>query len=154
MNSSIPQRHIRPAKLSDIESIAHLMADYYREDGYWFQPDLARENLNLFLSNHQLGGILVAGTTDQVTGYIIVTFGFSFEYGGRDAFIDELFVAQDFRGHNLGRELLDSAIVFCRENDVKVLHLEVEREKEMARQFYARTGFTDHDRFLMTLDLR
>ncbi|HNB72354.1 MAG TPA: GNAT family N-acetyltransferase, partial [Acidobacteriota bacterium] len=56
--------------------------------------------------------------------------------------------------HNLGRELLDSAIAFCRENGVKVLHLEVEREKEMARQFYARTGFTDHDRFLMTFDLR
>jgi GNAT superfamily N-acetyltransferase len=36
-------------------------------------------------------------------GYIVLAFGFSFETGGRNAFIDELYVAPEHRGKGIAR---------------------------------------------------
>ncbi|MGB8330919.1 MAG: GNAT family N-acetyltransferase [Polyangiales bacterium] len=49
----------------------------------------------------------------EVPGYLIVTLGFSFERGGRDGFIDELFIDARFRGHRLGREAIAVAEAYC-----------------------------------------
>jgi ribosomal protein S18 acetylase RimI-like enzyme len=38
----------------------------------------------------------------------------------------------------------------CREAGVRALHLEVERANARARALYARSGFTDQDRLLLT----
>ena len=85
-----------------------------------------------------------------VAGYLAVTLGFSFEYRGRDAFIDELYVSEIYRGQGLGREALDVAEAYCFEKGVNVLHLEVEPHRETAHELYRRVGFEDHDRILMS----
>jgi GNAT superfamily N-acetyltransferase len=79
-----------------------------------------------------------------------VALGFSFEYRGREAFVDELFIAESHRGRGLGREALEIAEAYCREAGVNALHLEVERHREDALELYRRRGFTDHGRTLMT----
>ncbi len=86
----------------------------------------------------------------RVVGYLAVTLGFSLEYRGRDAFIDELFIEPGSRGLGLGREALEIAERYCRECGVRALHLEVERHHQSAFELYRRTGFEDHDRYLMT----
>ena len=42
----------------------------------------------------------------------------------------------------------------CRAAGVHALHLEVERDKRRAIDFYRRAGFEDHDRYLMTKRIR
>lgn len=35
-------------------------------------------------------------------GYVILTLGFSLEYGGRDAFIDEFYIQANYQGQGIG----------------------------------------------------
>jgi hypothetical protein len=44
------------------------------------------------LAEQDLGQVWVLVRDHQPAGYMVITFGYSLEFGGRDAFIDELFV--------------------------------------------------------------
>jgi diamine N-acetyltransferase len=87
---------------------------------------------------------------EEPVGYIVLTVSFSFEYRGRDAFIDELYVAKEFRGRGIGRRAMDFVEAVAREVGVNAIHLEVSRHNDPAIDLYRRTGFMDHDRYLMT----
>ena len=79
-----------------------------------------------------------------------MTLGFSLEYRDRDAFIDELYIAEHSRGMGLGREGLAVAEAYCRDRNVKAVHLEVEAHRVPALELYRRAGFEPHQRHLMT----
>jgi ribosomal protein S18 acetylase RimI-like enzyme len=87
---------------------------------------------------------------DATAGYLVLTFGFSLEFGGRDALIDELYVRENFRGRGLGRASLVLAAEVCREEGIRALHLEVDRVNTRAQGVYRQAGFRDHDRYLLT----
>ena len=127
------------------------MRRYYAEDGYSFDETGARRALRELIEKETLGRVWVAEDAGDVIGYLAVTLGFSLEYRGRDAFIDELYIAADHRGRGLGREALEIAQRYCRDQGARALHLEVERHRTAARELYRRIGFEDHDRGLMTL---
>jgi len=140
----------RPAVEQDVDAITAMMRKYYAEDGYPFADAEARQAVTDLVRDDNLGRLWAILDQTRIVGYLAVTLGFSLEYRGRDAFIDELFVAEEARGKGLGREALEMAEAYCRERGVKALHLEVERHREPAYELYRRTGFETHDRFLMT----
>lgn len=144
----------RPATERDIAAVLELMRLYYAEDGYPFAEAEARQAALRLLQNEHLGGLWVAVEEHGVVGYLAVTLGFSLEYRGRDAFLDELYIAEESRDRGLGREALALAEAYCREHGVQALHLEVERHRKKALALYRRNGFAEHDRFLMTKRLK
>lgn len=77
-------------------------------------------------------------------------FGFSFEYGGRDAFIDELYLDKAYRGKGHGKAVLEQAAIEAKELGVKAIHLEVERHNASGRKLYTKSGFETSDRELMS----
>jgi GNAT superfamily N-acetyltransferase len=81
---------------------------------------------------------------------MIVGFGFSIEFGGKDALLDELFLLPQFRGLGLGSEAIAFAISLCKQDGVAALHLEADHFNERAHDLYLRLGFKDHKRHLMT----
>ena len=91
-----------------------------------------------------------AGAAASLLGYLAVTFGWSLEWGGRDAFVDELYLAPSHRGGGIGRTAIALAEDACRAAGVRALHLEVERENARGRALYARAGFADTERLLLT----
>lgn len=129
------------------------MAAYYAEDDYPFDERASRAAVEALLRNGALGALWVAAPNGEVVGYLAVTLGFSLEYRGNDAFIDELYLAEEARGTGLGSEALRVAEEYCRASNVRALHLEVERHRSPAMQLYRKSGFVDHDRFLMTKHL-
>jgi ribosomal protein S18 acetylase RimI-like enzyme len=143
----------RPARPADIASILELQRGYYAEDGYVFDDEAAEGALRALAAEPTLGRLWVAEDADGVAGYLAVTLGFSLEYRGRDAFVDELFLAPRLRGRGMGRRALVVARDFCRERGVRALHLEVEHHRDPALELYRRFGFVDHERRLMTLTL-
>jgi GNAT superfamily N-acetyltransferase len=141
---------IRPARPDDCDRILPLMARYYAEDGYPFVPAEARAALERLLGDGRLGRLWVFVDGDDVVGYAALTLGYSLEYRGRDAFVDELYLRPDRRGGGRGPRVLPLMEDACRELGVRALHLEAERRKPRLLDFYRRAGFESHDRHLMT----
>jgi ribosomal protein S18 acetylase RimI-like enzyme len=140
----------RPAQPADISALLGLQAAYYVEDGNPFVETVAREVWTALLSDDRLGRVWVAEAGPSLVGYAVLTLGYSLEHRGRDAFLDELYVAPPARGRGLGRKLMELLETACSELGVQALHLEVERDKAQAQALYRRRGFESHDRFLMT----
>jgi GNAT superfamily N-acetyltransferase len=140
----------RPASAGDVAAIVALMRGYYAQDGYTFVDAEARAAALMLIADPSLGRLWVARDGGTIVGYVAVALGFSFEYRGREAFVDELLIAESHRGRGLGREALEIAEAYCREAGVNALHLEVERHRSNALELYRRRGFADHGRYLMT----
>ncbi|MXP64633.1 GNAT family N-acetyltransferase [Roseomonas sp. M0104] len=85
----------------------------------------------------------------EALGYLILTLGYSVEYGGRDGFIDDLYLAPALRGQGAGRHLLGFALEQAARLGINTLHLEVEAENPRAHRLYRQAGFEETGRRLM-----
>ena len=110
----------------------------------------ARSAFRQFLAIPRFGRIWLVYDGRALVGYIILTIGFSFEFRGHDAFIDELYIVPAHRRRGLGREAMAFVEQAARELGVKAMHLEVDRGKHPALELYRHTGYQDHHRLLMT----
>ena len=140
----------RPAEPTDVDAIVAMMRGYYAQDGYTFVEAEARAAALMLIKDPAMGRLWVVQDKQTIVGYVAVALGFSFEYRGREAFVDELLIAESHRGRGLGREALAIAEAYCRDAGVNALHLEVERHRERALELYRRRGFADFGRYLMT----
>src|SRR5687767_53169 len=82
----------RPAKAGDVDAIVAMMRPYYEEDGYPFVESEARAAAHALVNEPHLGRLWVTCDGERVVGYVAATLGFIFEYRGREAFVDELFI--------------------------------------------------------------
>jgi len=88
---------------------------------------------------------------DQVpVGFSVISFGFSLQYKGRDAYLDELYISTDFRWKGIGKATLHFLEEYCRSVGVHAVHLEVARRNLPAQSLYRKAGFQDHDHYLLT----
>ena len=115
-----------------------------------FNESSARAAFHQFLSLPTFGRIWLIFDGAALVGYIILTVGFSFEFRGHDAFIDELYIAPAQRRRGFGRRAMAFVEQEAREMGVNAIHLEVDPGNDSARELYRRTGYVDHNRFLMT----
>lgn len=155
VNASLPEGlAIRAARAADLEPLHALRRDFNREDGTPFHDEPARAALAAALGDERFVRIWVLADGDTLVGFAILTFGYSLEFLGRDAFVDELYLAPGYRGRQLGGRLLEVMEATCRAEQVRALHLEVDASNERARRLYRRWGFADHSRLLMSKWLR
>jgi GNAT superfamily N-acetyltransferase len=140
----------RLADPTDMGLLVEFMREYYEFDHLPFNEPLAHAALRNLLSNDSLGRIWLIYAEDQAIGYVVLTLGYSLEYQGRDAFIDELYLRSAYRGQGIGTQSLQFVERAARSLGVRALHLEVERKNTAAQAFYRQEGFADHNRYLMT----
>ena len=140
----------RPAEAPDVAALMPMIRALCDLDGAPFDERAVGRALAQVLADESLGRVWLIEWGGERAGYLVLTFGFSLEFGGRDAFIDELYVREEFRGRGLGRRAIELAERACRERGVGSLHLEVERANTAAQELYRRSGFRDHDRYLLT----
>jgi len=86
----------------------------------------------------------------RAIGYVVLSLGFSIEHGGRDGFIDDLYLVPAARGIGLGRALLAFAVAEAERLGIRMLHLEVEPGNDRAYDLYRRNGFAESGRQLMS----
>lgn len=144
---------LRPAVPGDRELLVNLMSQYYAEVGYPMEPAEAAVAFDRLLGDPHLGRVWLLVTGKAVVGYLVLTLGFSLEYGGTDAFIDDLFVQSAHRGTGLGTAALEAVRASCPGLGIRALHLTVERSNPRAEALYRRLGFKEGDRRLLTLRL-
>jgi ribosomal protein S18 acetylase RimI-like enzyme len=115
-----------------------------------FDEGELRAALETFLANAELGQAWLIWLGERPAGYVILTLGYSFEFRGRDAFIDELYVEPEFRRMGLARRAIEFVERRARALSVNALHLEVDHGNDPAVELYRRSGYADHGRHLMT----
>lgn len=138
------------ASISNFEKLIQLMGEFYAHEHLLFDEQAVRSALQLILGNNFYGQIHLICINDEIVGYLVVTFGFSLEYRGRDAFVDEIYIQEKYRKQGIGKKSLQLAEEICRQQGVQALHLEVERGNTNAQIVYRKAGFVDHDRYLLT----
>ncbi|MCI0693638.1 GNAT family N-acetyltransferase [candidate division KSB1 bacterium] len=126
------------------------MREFYDYDHLPFDEPAARQALENILQDHALGRVWLIQDGEQAIGYVVLTLGYSLEYHGRDAFVDEIYISASHRGKGIGTQIIQFLEEVCRNLEVQALHLEVERANTKAQAFYHKVGFEDHDRYLLT----
>ncbi|HYP01416.1 MAG TPA: GNAT family N-acetyltransferase [Pyrinomonadaceae bacterium] len=138
------------ADASDVDLLVELMREFYAFEHLPFDEARARVALEQILSDGRFGLVHLIRVGAEEAGYLVVTFGFSLEFHGRDALVDEIYLRDNFRGHGIGKAAIEFASELCRSEGIAALHLEVERANTRAQAVYRRAGFRDHDRYLLT----
>ena len=100
-----------------------------------------------------MGRIWLICSESQPVGYIAICIGYSIEFAGRDAFIDEMFIVPEQRAKGIGKAALGLVKSEAASLGIRALHLEVARTNERAKRLYASAGFVARERFfLMSAD--
>ena len=139
----------KPLEIADIEVITQMMQDFYAIDNYPIDVEVAKNLFQEFISNEHLGKSWLIYSENEIVGYIILTFIFSFEYGGKIAFVDELFIKETARGKGIGKEAIQFIQREVPKLSLKLLYLEVEPHNENAQKLYLAHDFEFHNRKLM-----
>jgi GNAT superfamily N-acetyltransferase len=141
----------RRATLSELDAVLALMAQMQEIDPWEhpFDEVAVRCDLVELVENPSLGILQLVLDGERLVGYLAVCFDFSLEYHGKCAWIDELFVNEQYRGKGIGTRLLELAESISRDHGARTLHLEVNHGNR-AIGLYHRLGFVDHHRYLMT----
>jgi ribosomal protein S18 acetylase RimI-like enzyme len=142
--------NFKPAVSDDIITILKFIKNFYGMNSYPFHEEKVGESVRNLIKNINLGRIWIIEFDSKSVGYIVLTFGYSIEYKGRDAFIDELYIEEEFRGRGIGRGTVDFVIKESEKLGIKAVHLEVERNNDAAKNLYEKYDFKDNGRTLMT----
>ncbi|MBD2579162.1 GNAT family N-acetyltransferase [Oscillatoria sp. FACHB-1406] len=140
----------QPASQAHVPLLAEFMQRFYAIDHYPFDEGIVRDALVGLIANDSLGRIWLIEWGGIAVGYVVLTFSYSLEYGGRNAFIDELYLEENYRGQGIGTEAVRFIEEMCQELGVKALHLEVEPGNIRGQSLYRKRGFKMHERHLMT----
>ena len=139
----------KPLEKVDIPTITQMMQDFYAIDNYPMDVEESKKLFQEFITNENLGKSWLIFSENEIVGYIILTFIFSFEYGGKLAFIDELFIKETARGKGIGKDAIQFIQAEVPKLSLKLLYLEVETHNENAQKLYLAHDFELHNRKLM-----
>lgn len=134
----------RLAVESDADVLLEFMRAYYAFDGHGFDHEKARVALTALLREAQFGRawLILDGATP--VGYIVLCFGYSLEWLGRDAFVDEFYLREEYRGLGWGRRAMAFVEDAGRAEGIRALHLEVMRQNARALELYRGLGYREH----------
>lgn len=136
------------ASLSDKLVLLKLMERYYAFEQINFDLSKGSSALESLLNNGCFGEVFLILLNDDIAGYVVLTNGFSLEYGGVYQYIDELFISEGFRGHKLATATLNYIDERGARNNVTSMHLEVDIDNAIAQKLYRSQGYADCGRHL------
>jgi ribosomal protein S18 acetylase RimI-like enzyme len=139
------------ATANHFDRLDPLVAAFHIEEGLDIADTVRAKAIMPLLDGIPHGAAYLIGPPRAPIGYIVVTFGWSIEFGGMDGFVDELYIRPGVRGRGVASEVLNSLPRALAGAGLKALHLEVRAENVVATRLYARAGFRLRDGYhLMT----
>ena len=137
-----------------LDRLLALVTAFHAEEGIEMSDAARHAGVAPLLDGIPHGAAYLIGPPRAAIGYIIVTFGWSVEFGGMDGFIDELYIRPGVRKRGIASETLQSLPRALASAGLKALHLEVDTDNDSAQRLYARAGFARRDKYqLMTRKL-
>ncbi|HSK05460.1 MAG TPA: GNAT family N-acetyltransferase [Kofleriaceae bacterium] len=144
---------LRRATPDDLDTILPRTRALNAEEGIEIAEPALEAALRRLLADPALGGCWIiergGAAGGAAIGYAIVTFGYDLEFGGRDAYLTELWIDPEARGGGAGSAALALLDGELRALEVRALHLMVRPENPAVR-LYERAGFEASPRIFMT----
>ena len=125
------------------------MQEFYAIDNYSIDIKISKKLFEEFISDENLGRSYLILVDNEIAGYTIITYVFSFEYKGKIAFIDELYIKETYRGKGIGSEMIKFIKNECHKLKLKLIYLEVENHNLKAQKLYIANDFEFHNRKIM-----
>jgi GNAT superfamily N-acetyltransferase len=134
---------IRQATLSDVPQLCGLLEVLFAQEAD-FMPDVERQTrgLHMIIEKPEIGRIYCAAHEASIVGMISILYTVSTAEGGRAAWMEDMVVHPDWRGHRIGEQLLQSAVEKAREAGCNRITLLTDTDNAAAIRFYSRAGFT------------
>jgi GNAT superfamily N-acetyltransferase len=144
---------IREATKSDLPVIGKLLEDLTNamDDTEGIDIGIAIKTCEHLL-NDASSYILVAAMEGTPVGFINFTIRQTILHRSPSALIDELVVAEEYRGKGVGKQLVLAAIEKCRQLGCCEVEVSTEKINLKARKFYKRYGFEERG-MLFEMDL-
>lgn len=140
---------LQRASINNLQQLLPLVEAYHQFEDIHMTDESRRQAVLCLLSDSSLGGVWLIVVDAAIVGYIALTFGYSIEFGGRDAFIDEFYIRPECRGQGLGTQTLSQIQQEARSLNIRALHLEVARLNTRAQEFYTQTNFQARSKYML-----
>jgi ribosomal protein S18 acetylase RimI-like enzyme len=140
---------LRQATLDDLAELLPRTRALNAHEAIAIDPQVLEAALDRLLRDPSLGAVWLIERGGAAVGYAIVTFGYDLEFGGRDAYLTELWIDPPARGDGAGSAALRLLDPELRAYGVRALHLQV-RPDNPAIRLYQRSGFEPSPRVTMT----
>ena len=135
--------NIENATLADIPALTALLDSLFAIE-VDFSADTEKQilGLQMIIENPKHAIIKVARNDEnKVIGMVSAQLVISTAQGSYSAWIEDMVVAEGFRGRGLGRRLLDEAISWAKEKGASRAQLLVDMENEPAIGYYQHLGW-------------
>lgn len=140
---------LKLASMEDWEILLLLVQEFHQLEGVNLSEQQRAIALKILLENAGLGSIWLISCHSQIIGYITLCTGYSIEFAGKDAFIDEFYLRSDYRGKGLGKQVLNQIQILAKAQGIQALHLEVERSNIKAQRLYAQADFEVREKYVL-----
>ena len=137
------------ATLEHLDKLDALVAAFHAEAGISINDDARHAGLKPMLEGIPHGAAYLIGPSRAPIGYLVVTFGWSLEFGGLDGFLDEIYVRPGVRGRGIASEVLQALPRALAGAGLKALHLEVAKDAVRTQALYKRAGFRPRDGYML-----
>ena len=132
-----------------LERLLPLVAGFHAEHGIAQDDATRRAALEPLLEGSPLGAVYLVGPERAPIGYVVVTFGWSVEFGGLEGFVDEFYIRPAVRGRGMGTGALMSLMRALAGHGLKALHLEAKAGRDKVHRLYARMGFRIREDYVL-----
>lgn len=146
----MPEPTFRDARATDLDLLLPMMEEFYQEEGIGWDRTRMPSAAARLLSDPALGRVVLMERDHQASGYAVLTWGYDLEFGGRDAFLTEIFVRPGLRGGGWGRRLLEEVETIARGAGAGAIHLEVRPDNASAIGLYRDAGFATTGRTFLS----
>lgn len=149
----MPPNPIRLATLTDVDALVSLLQAFYAEGAFALSEQAASRAFEALLDDSRLGQVWMIEHDGHPAGFVVLTVGFSMEFGGLRGFVDDFYVAPPYRRRGLGHAALEEVKRACRRRGVRALLVETGPNNGAALSAYRSVGFEDSGRCLLMLPL-
>ena len=129
-----------PVTEADEAELLRLARAFHLEDGHPL-TERGAAALAQVARGHPLARAWLIRQDGRTVGYAILCLGFGIEYGGPDAFVDDLYLVPDARGRGIGATVMQRLEAEARAMGLCALFLVVDPDNAPAVALYRRCGF-------------
>lgn len=141
------------ATTADIDALLPLLQRHDEERRNSTDNVQLAESVQPLLEGQPHGAIWLIGPRRSPLGYVLVTFGWSRSLGGREAWLDEIFIRPSVRNRGIAKEVTNAIAVSLTKAGLKAFHARVNIQDVRARRFCEKLGWKIEDQTRILSDL-